>query len=458
MGLDFSSWSTALTVTITSLLLLSCFLIFIIKICRWKSENNNNNSNHNNRAVQAGVRSTPAGHTIGKCTPADLAEITFPEVGVLDEIPPASSVAAMNSMPAASAAGGRSATYKKNGPKSVVRTAGLMLKLTPAQLQRPCFISVISYLYVMQFEAKTLDGSTAIGTSDVISVELTGNSRSLTINFPQKYNVGNLVGGEASTPTATKDVKIKVAAVAGDAQSIYVDYLFDAADLQAAGKYFVYDPTVSEVLCPIGQCKYDDVEPSGGAGSQRRMGTLRGLASGLRTIQGVAAGVRLRAVAEDVPEFNGTRDAADGSTSEAAVHTEVEFAPEFFPEPREALLAPSRAASSSSLLSEASSLPDAFNAARRLEAELGQFGEVSMFGASFASLPSPSASSVDGFAAVRASDLPRDWSSSALSEGSSLPDAFGAARDLGSEPAHEDLPSWHSHSVLLPRSPQPLGN
>ncbi|CAE8606200.1 unnamed protein product [Polarella glacialis] len=88
MGLDFSSWSTALTATIISLLLLSCFLILIIKTCRWKSENNNNNnSNNNNRAVQAGVRSTPAGQTIGKCTPAELAEITFPEVGVLDEPP-----------------------------------------------------------------------------------------------------------------------------------------------------------------------------------------------------------------------------------------------------------------------------------------------------------------------------------------------------------------------------------
>jgi hypothetical protein len=97
-------------------------------------------------------------------------------------------------------------------------------------------------------KAKKLDGSTAIGTSDVTSVELAGTSRSLTINFPQKYNVGSIGDdGEASTPTATKDVKIKVAAVDGDADSIYVDYLFDAADLQAAGKYFVYDPTVSEV-------------------------------------------------------------------------------------------------------------------------------------------------------------------------------------------------------------------
>ncbi|CAE8613994.1 unnamed protein product [Polarella glacialis] len=89
-------------------------------------------------------------------------------------------------------------------------------------------------------KAKTLAGSTAIGTSDVTSMELTGNNRSLTIDFPQKYNVGNIAGGEASTPTATKDVKIKVAAVDGDADSIYVDYLFGAADLQAAGKYFVY--------------------------------------------------------------------------------------------------------------------------------------------------------------------------------------------------------------------------
>ncbi|CAE8604675.1 unnamed protein product [Polarella glacialis] len=74
---DFS-WSTALTATITSLLFLSCFVMFINWICRVKSEI---------RAVQSGVRSTPAGQTIGNCTPADLAEITFPEVGVLDEPP-----------------------------------------------------------------------------------------------------------------------------------------------------------------------------------------------------------------------------------------------------------------------------------------------------------------------------------------------------------------------------------
>eukprot|EP00442_Polarella_glacialis_P007933 CAMPEP_0115095502 /NCGR_PEP_ID=MMETSP0227-20121206/29082_1 /TAXON_ID=89957 /ORGANISM="Polarella glacialis, Strain CCMP 1383" /LENGTH=108 /DNA_ID=CAMNT_0002488889 /DNA_START=65 /DNA_END=391 /DNA_ORIENTATION=- len=72
------------------------------------------------------------------------------------------------------------------------------------------------------------------------------------MNFPQKYNVGDITDvGEASTPTATKDVKIKVAAVDGDADSIYVDYLFDAADLQAANKYFVYDPTVSEVSTAV---------------------------------------------------------------------------------------------------------------------------------------------------------------------------------------------------------------
>ncbi|CAE8732560.1 unnamed protein product [Polarella glacialis] len=101
-------------------------------------------------------------------------------------------------------------------------------------------------------KAKTLAGLTAIGTSDVTSVELTGTNRSLTMNFPQKYNVGDITDvGEASTPTATKDVKIKVAAVDGDADSIYVDYLFDAADFKAAKKYFVYDPTVSEVSTAV---------------------------------------------------------------------------------------------------------------------------------------------------------------------------------------------------------------
>ncbi|CAE8602212.1 unnamed protein product [Polarella glacialis] len=85
-------------------------------------------------------------------------------------------------------------------------------------------------------KTKTLDGLTPISTSDVTSVELAGTSRSFTINFPEKYNVGSIgYDGYVSTPTATKDVMIKVAAVDGDADSIYVDYLFDAADLRFGG-------------------------------------------------------------------------------------------------------------------------------------------------------------------------------------------------------------------------------
>ncbi|CAE8594104.1 unnamed protein product, partial [Polarella glacialis] len=47
-------------------------------VCGWRSEA---------RAVEAGARSTLAGETIGRCTPAELAELAFPEVGVLDETP-----------------------------------------------------------------------------------------------------------------------------------------------------------------------------------------------------------------------------------------------------------------------------------------------------------------------------------------------------------------------------------
>ncbi|CAE8650951.1 unnamed protein product [Polarella glacialis] len=42
---------------------------------------------HADAAHAQKYQSTPAGQTIGKCTPAELAEITFPEVGVLDEPP-----------------------------------------------------------------------------------------------------------------------------------------------------------------------------------------------------------------------------------------------------------------------------------------------------------------------------------------------------------------------------------
>merc|ERR1712232_728027 len=85
-----------------------------------------------------------------------------------------------------------------------------------------------------------------IGTTDVTKlklVETTGDRRTLQIDFPTKYNVGTSTS--YTVPTATRDVKIKVSSVANE-NAINIDYLFDAADLNAKDRWFIYDPPVTD--------------------------------------------------------------------------------------------------------------------------------------------------------------------------------------------------------------------
>lgn len=88
----------------------------------------------------------------------------------------------------------------------------------------------------------------------------------------------------------------------------------------------------------------------------------------------------------------------------------------------ESSMHPVLSASRNSLWSEASSMPDAFSAARRVEE-----GNQEVLGSSTGSL----LTSVDGFAMVRDTGLQRDYSASELTEVSVL-DAFAVVRGLSS--------------------------
>ena len=89
-----------------------------------------------------------------------------------------------------------------------------------------------------------------LGAADVTSLKVEGAGpdselrKAVTIDFPTSYNVG-AVGSNYSIPEETRTVKIKVSS-AGDT-AIYIDYLFDMNDLRTSGRYFIYDPTVTEV-------------------------------------------------------------------------------------------------------------------------------------------------------------------------------------------------------------------
>lgn len=85
-----------------------------------------------------------------------------------------------------------------------------------------------------------------IGSDDVKKIvvsEVAEGGRSVTIDFPAKYNVGVTPEG-LMKPSATKDVKIKISKGPEGEQSIYVDYLFER--FEKSLEYFIYDPTVTD--------------------------------------------------------------------------------------------------------------------------------------------------------------------------------------------------------------------
>ena len=112
--------------------------------------------------------------------------------------------------------------------------------------------------------------------SEVNSLSLMHASGGINIDFPKKYNTGPTSASTTTTFTvsATKDVKIRVHGVDGASQSLYIDYLFETAGMTAANKYFMYDPTVTEV-------KSNDLKSSAAALSVYLVGSVAAILSTL---------------------------------------------------------------------------------------------------------------------------------------------------------------------------------
>merc|ERR1712151_954521 len=84
----------------------------------------------------------------------------------------------------------------------------------------------------------------ALGSNDVTSMKIEWAQGDMTINFPQKYNVGAVSDGSPGNPTSTKNVKVRVTRVPGETDAYFIDYLFDFADFREKDVYGVYDPEV----------------------------------------------------------------------------------------------------------------------------------------------------------------------------------------------------------------------
>ena len=79
------------------------------------------------------------------------------------------------------------------------------------------------------------------------SLALAHSSGGINIEFPQKYNIGStatMLNGTVGQVEATKTVQIRIHGADAVAQYVYIDYLFESASL-TAGKYFIYDPTIT---------------------------------------------------------------------------------------------------------------------------------------------------------------------------------------------------------------------
>merc|ERR1711920_1143009 len=88
----------------------------------------------------------------------------------------------------------------------------------------------------------------ALGSNDVTSMKIEWAQGDMTINFPQKYNVGAVSDGSPGNPTSTKNVKVRVTRVPGETDAYFIVYLFDFADFREKDVYGVYDPEVTGSL------------------------------------------------------------------------------------------------------------------------------------------------------------------------------------------------------------------
>jgi len=94
-----------------------------------------------------------------------------------------------------------------------------------------------------------------LGSTSVTSFSVTSGEGTIEFAFQSDYNIGDVptsgTSGNVPTPTATKKVKIRASAVPSDKTSVYVDFLFIASDFAAAGKYFIYDPTLTTKILGV---------------------------------------------------------------------------------------------------------------------------------------------------------------------------------------------------------------
>lgn len=84
--------------------------------------------------------------------------------------------------------------------------------------------------------------------NDVTKMAIAHGDGELALKFPLKYNYGSTASAAVGTtlPVAgTKNVKIRVHGADKTAGTVFIDYLFEHADLNAKDKYFMYDPSIT---------------------------------------------------------------------------------------------------------------------------------------------------------------------------------------------------------------------
>lgn len=91
---------------------------------------------------------------------------------------------------------------------------------------------------------------------DVTTMSITHRQGELALDFPLKYNYGSTAGATTDGTTlpvnGTKNVKIRVHGANQATSTVFIDYLFESADLATKDKYFMYDPSITGTVVATG--------------------------------------------------------------------------------------------------------------------------------------------------------------------------------------------------------------
>lgn len=144
----------------------------------------------------------------------------------------------------------------------------------------------------------TLNGNVPLannGGINVTSMTLSFGGNTITIDFPQTYNVGMCSNSGPYTPNATRTVAIKV--TQDGSNSVFIDYLFALSDFTGPSIYFVYDPTVTQTAAAGGSSATSSTLQSAGASTTQNLGstTASGSATTVSSSASSAATTGLRA-------------------------------------------------------------------------------------------------------------------------------------------------------------------